>query len=387
MKKVLVFYFLFLTSYFLPVRSQQCYNLNIRLQSEIPSVCSGISMTMIHDQNDRPYLYVANKEAGLKIYDITDIASPKLVKTVPVSEMNNLDVMNVTQDGSYLYLALGNHFSANQYSGMSIVDISDPAKASVTGKVKLSVKGGGGIIKVSGNYAILGAMMNGLYIFDISDKKNIKQVSVFIPDINFPDKKPDAKKINARGMAIAGDIIYLCYDAGGVRAISISDKAKPYELGRYSNPVLNNKPRAYNNIVIEGSYAYITFDYCGLEVLNISDPKNMTMVCWWNPYNCQQNPFGWFSSPGHLNEIDYNPDCKLLFISSGKSDLLVLNVSNPAKVDSCGYYGGVDNNMGTWGVSTYKNRVFLSYVCAFIPFASNWTGVKILTYDNNCKKD
>ena len=31
-------------------------------------------------------------------------------------------------------------------------------------------------------------------------------------------------------------------------------------------------------------------------------------------------------------------------------------------------------------VSSYQNKIFLSYICAFIPFTSTWTGVKILTY-------
>ena len=45
-------------------------------------------------------------------------------------------------------------------------------------------------------------------------------------------------------------------------------------------------------------------------------------------------------------------------------------------------YGGVDNDLGAWGVSTHKDLVFLSYVCAFIPFTGNWTGVTILSYEN-----
>jgi len=343
-------------------------------------------MTMLHDRNDKPYLYVASKEGGLKIYDLTNLASPILIKTIEVSSLNSLHVMNLSQSGNYLYLALGNHFTNSQSPGMAIIDVTNPAAAVVLSKWKLTKNdGGGGIVKVLGDYAYLGAMKHGLIIFDVSDKKNPKQVSQFVPDINFPDKKPDEKKISARGMLISGDIVYLCYDAGGFRAINVSNKQQPFEEGRYSNPELNGKPRAYNNVVLEGNYAYVTVDYCGLEVLNISDPKNISLVNWWNPYNCQSNPWGWFSSPGHMNEIDYNKECGLLFISSGKSDLHVLNVSNPAKPDSCGYYGGISNNIGTWGVSAYKNQIYLSYICAFIPFASNWTGVKILTYDE-CKK-
>ncbi len=363
--------------------SQDCCDLNFQLRSEIPSTCFNISMTMLHDQSDRPYLYVANKDGGLKIYDLSALSAPVEVKTIPISLLNGLHVMNLEQSGNYLYLALGNHFTSSQSPGIAIIDVTDPKSATVAGKWKFGKNdGGAGIVKVQGEYAFLGAMKHGLLILDVSNNSDIKLVSQFVPDINFPDKKPDAKKVNARGMQIADDVVYLCYDAGGFRTINITNKQMPFEEGRFSNPELNGKPRAYNNVIVNGVYAYVTVDYCGLEVLNVSDPKSIKMTSWWNPYNCQSGLLKWFSSPGHMNEIGYNKECKLLFVSSGKSDLHVLNVSHPNKPDSCAYYGGVNNEIGTWGVSTYKDQVYLSYVCSFIPFASNWTGVKILTYDN-----
>ena len=179
--------------------AQNCYDLNFQHKSDIPSTCFNMVMTMLHDQNDRPYLYIANKEGGLKIYDISRLSAPVEVKTIPISLLNNLHVMNLTQSGNYLYLALGNHFTSSQSPGMAIIDVADPVNAGVTGKWKFSkTDGGGGIVKVLGNYAYLGAMKHGLVILDISNKSDIKLVSQFVPDINYPDKKPDAKKINAR---------------------------------------------------------------------------------------------------------------------------------------------------------------------------------------------
>ena len=99
-----------------------------------------------------------------------------------------------------------------------------------------------------------------------------------------------------------------------------------------------------------------------------------------NPYDCPRN--NWFSSLVHANEIAYNKECKLVFIYTGKSDLDVINVSDPAYPVLCKEYGGAKNGMGTWGVSLYKDQVYLSYISAFIPFSSNRTGVRILTYSN-----
>jgi hypothetical protein len=336
-------------------------------------------MTMMQDQQGLPYLYVANKEAGLKIYDITDLKKPKLVITISTKSFASLHVMNLTQDGNYIYLAIGNHFNNKQSSGMAIVDVTDPAKALFVSYWSLpSSSGGSGIVKVQGNYAYLGAMGNGLIILDITDKKKIKFVSQFVPDINYPDPKPKKSLFNARGMQVNDDLVYLCYDAGGLRIINTKDKVHPVEIGRYSNPVMNGKPRAYNNIVIDDDLAYIAADYCGMEILNVKDPSNIRSVGWWNPYGCPTN--NWFSSPVHANEIAYNKECKLVFLSTGKSDLDVIKVSGPVNPSLCKEFGGPNNKMGTWGVSQYKDRIFLSYICAVIPFSSNWTGIKILTY-------
>ena len=366
---------------FLNSNSQDCSRMSFTLQSQIPANCTAISMTMLHDQQGLPYLYVANKEAGLKVYNITDLKKPKLAGTISTKSFASLHVMNLTQEGNYVYLAIGNHFNNKQASGMAIVDVTDPAKASFVSYWSLpSSSGGSGIVKVQDNYAYLGAMGNGLIILDISDKKKIKFVSRFTPDINYPDPKPKKSLFNARGMQVKDDLVYLCYDAGGLRIINTKDKSKPVEIGRYSNPVMNGKPRAYNNIVVDEDLAYIAVDYCGMEILNVKDPANIKSVGWWNPYGCPTN--NWFSSPVHANEIAYNKDCKLVFLSTGKSDLDVIKVSDPANPSLCKEYSGPNNGMGTWGVSLYKDRVFLSYICSFIPFPSNWTGVKILTYSD-----
>lgn len=73
----------------------------------------------------------------------------------------------------------------------------------------------------------------------------------------------------------------------------------------------------------------------------------------------------------------------LIFLSFGKSDLQVVNIADPARPAYKGEYGGITNNMGTWGVSLSGKNIYLAYICSFIPFYSNWTGVKVLTYSVN----
>lgn len=374
--------FVFLVS-FIGVAHAQCGAvLNIRHRADIPSVCASMTMTMLHDQLGRPYLYVAEKEGGLKIYNIENPDVPLPMAAIPITDMRMLHVMNLSQSGSFLYLALGNHFAAGQSPGVAIVNVSVPVSAFLMDVWQdTTADGGSAVVLADGDYAYLGAMKHGLFILDVSDKTRIALSSRYKPDLYFPDPTPDPLKINARGMAMRGDLIYLCYDAGGLRMINVRDKENPFEAGRFANPALNGKPRAYNNVVLDDTLAYVAVDFCGLEVLSVADPARPSLVSWWNPWHCEENPLNWFTSPGHANEISYDRGWRSVFLSTGKSDLHVVNVSDPSHPDSCTIYGGVDNGIGTWGVSTYGNLIFLSYVCAAFPFQSNWTGVKILSYD------
>lgn len=347
------------------------------------------AMTMTHDVNGKPYLYVAGKERGLVVYNISNIAAPYKADSVPVTALNNMEVMNVYASGNYVYLSLGNTFNNNEKPGMAIIDVSNPDDVQLKDVwVHTMASGGAGIVKVAGNFAYLGAMREGLILLDISDKSNISFYSQFKPNINYPNpNSPDPLKYNARGMEIRGNQVFLCYDAGGIRVIDFTNKLTPNEIARYSNPAILNRPRAYNNIILDDTLAFVAVDYCGMEVLNISNLGNITQIGWWNPWQCQ-NPSAnnWFNSPGHTNEIRYNANCKLLFMSSGKSELDIVSVKNPASPVLCDSFGNTTNTMGTWGVGLYLDQLYLSYIYVplGIPFYSNWSGIKIINWDYSC---
>lgn len=351
---------------------------------DIPSTCSAQTMTMQQDAAGRPFLYVAAKEGGLRVYSLS--ARPELVRVIPRSALRGLDVMNLAQAGNRLFLALGNHFSANQSPGLAVVDVSDPAAAKVTGLWSdAAARGGAGGVASEGGRVYLGAMGNGLIVFKLNAAGNPKLFSRFVPPLDFPADglAPNPAQFNARGLVVRKGLVYLAYDAGGLRIIDASKK-KPVEIGRYSNPALDGKPRAYNNVVLDGHRLYAAVDFCGLEALDVAKPAAIELLSWWNPWHCETSPWNWFSSAGHANEIALDAARDLVFLSTGKSDLQVVSIADPAHPEWQGEYGGVDNGLGTWGVSRHGDRVYLSYICTLgIPFASNWSGVKALAYDRS----
>lgn len=343
-----------------------------------------LPQTVVYDKLDRPYFYVANITGGLLIFDANDANNPQLIKTIPIEDLGNLNAMNAHQDGNFLYLALGNFFGTNQQeSGFGVIDISTPENAFVSDFWKGSeVIKGSAVVTVEGNFAYLGAMTEGLIIFDISDKTDILQLAQIIPDIHFPMPNPGAVQMpNARGIAVRNDLVYLCYDAGGIRIIDVSDKFNPVEISNYINEEVLGKQQAYNNILLNGDLAYVAVDYCGFEILDISDPENIFQVSWWNPWECEKLSNLWLNSPGHTNQIVYAESDNLIFLSAGGSELVALDVSDPAAPIARNGYGMEGNQLAVWGVELHNNKLYLSYINAFVPFFATWSGVKILDWE------
>jgi hypothetical protein len=341
------------------------------------------------DVLSRPYLYAASGESGLRIFTTAGVP----VFTVDTN-MIEMSAMNYTQVGNLLYIAIGRH--STDLPGLAIVDVTNPA-APVVKDVwvhpPVSERNGSGIVKVEGNYAYLGAMGRGLIILNISDPNNIAFVSELALSVNYPvaSPPPNPDLYNLRGMQVKNSIVYACFDAGGLRIINCVDKLNPKQTGKYANPVTyvpNNQPRAYNNIVLNDTVAYVAVDYCGLEVLRISDTSNITLLDHWNIHNC---PTGsWFDAPVHANELEYNDDCKELFMTTGKSEMISMDVSDPMNVDSTGMYGSLSDTTATWGIGMRNDSIFLSYVLIpfyiswLHPFNATWNGIKMIKWVNPC---
>jgi len=338
---------------------------------------------LVVDENNRPYFYVAAKSGGLLVFQDSDTGKPSQVADLPITELGNLQVTNIFQSGNYIYLSLGDFFGRNSKAGLAIIDVSNPENPTVADQWESTeVLSGSAIVTVEGNYAYLGAMDHGLFILDISNPASILEVNQFLPDINFPEENPgDTAHPNARGMTVEGNYLYLCFDAGGIRIIDISDKQNPTEIGRFLNDASQeNTPKAYNNIFINDSYAYVAVDYCGLEVWDVSNPEDAKMVGWWNPWNCDTLDNLWFNSPGHSNQMGFDIQNNLLFLATGKSELSIIDISVPENPVLKKSFGTPDNSLATWGMTLKGKNVYLLYISAAVPLYSDWTGLKKLTW-------
>lgn len=344
----------------------------------------GNATTPEKDKLHRPYVYLAEVGGGLKIYDVTPSATPTVVTTIPTTVFDTLSVINLYQDSIWLYISLGTIWDTTEFTGMAIVDVSNPATPVLLDTfIYQGPPRGAGAVVTRGNYAYLCGQENGLIILDISNKSNIQFVSELPFDNSFPHNPQGVVTMyNARGIDLKGNYAYVCYDKGGLRVVDISNVNNPVQVSQYCNPDLVNMATAYNNVVINDTLAYVAIDYYGMEVLNISDPMNVTMVAHWHPSTWApptNNYTTWANSKGHANEIAYDANCSKVYLAAGRSDAVSVDVSDPFNPQTCEIFGSDSDAYGTWGLDFFDNKLYIAYIWStvFPPF-SNYTGFKEL---------
>lgn len=327
----------------------------------------------------RPYLFVTLKSGGLAVLKTGRAAEvPAVEARIPIRDLGGLDAMHLTQRGKRLYLALGDLFNAQgAKAGLAIVDVATPKTPKVLGVWSTPQKvNGSAIVVVDDKYAYVGAMSEGLMILDIQNPAKIQLVSTFRPDPNFP--RPNPGKVqhpNVRGFALDGDRLFVAYDAGGIRVLDVKDRSQPREIGRYLNAGMGQKQQAYNNLILDGDRLFAAIDYAGLEILDVKRPAAIRQLGWWNPWQAHTLQNLWFNSPGHTNQLEYDRQRHLIYLSAGDSELQVVDVSKPNRPELVGHVGSTKDGRGTWGVTVGPDTVYLTYMQALIPFRGTWSGV------------
>ena len=337
------------------------------------------------DRNGLPYVYTANLEYGLRVFDITDVSAPADVLDFAPPSFGGLKPTNLFQESGLLYISLGGFHGVTQNAGLAILDVSDPANAVILDQWdSAAFTTGSAIVRVQNGIAYLGAMEEGIIALDVSDPANIGFVGDYQPDPLWPGIV--SYPPNARGMALRDDTLYLAYDAGCLRAIDISDPSAMTEIGHYYNPMQPaNTAIAYNNIVLAGDHAIIATDFCGFEVVDIGDAANMQQEAWVNPWNC--NGLSWFGSDGHANELVTAMGDSLLFLGGADTELMIYDISALTQPVLVGGVISPNDSAVTWGVDVRDSLVVLGYIDNSLvgfppqPFYADEGGLRIFTWE------
>jgi hypothetical protein len=233
-------------------------------------------------------VFVADAAGGLLILDVSNPLDPQLVDSV-----SSGSVYGLAYDGTYIYAAGS--------PGLLIVDPDDPSGATIIGTANLSNPLD---VTVAGNWAYVSNFSTSMLPVDIADKQNPAAYPVV--------------QTGYRGYGIESyeDHLYLA-TADGPEVYSLSDPSQPVKVGDFFGPVnpyevhvydgilfvtywdakkfvmyeltdpespefigewVSNSGNSGSDVVLFNGYAYFGTNSWGIEVLDISDPANITEV-------------------------------------------------------------------------------------------------------------
>jgi hypothetical protein len=192
------------------------------------------------------YAYVADRIAGLKIIDCTDITSPTVIGSVDTPSM----AWRVAVQGGYAYIAdLG--------GGLQVVDISDPSSPIIVGSLTLSSDARDVVVR--GSKAYIATYAYGLQIVDISDPANPELIEVC-----------DTPGL-AMAVDVCGNYAYIADSSWGFRIIDISNPGLSAIVGAYDTD------GSAQDVIVEGRFAYVA-DASSLLMFDVTAPANPILM-------------------------------------------------------------------------------------------------------------
>jgi hypothetical protein len=186
------------------------------------------------------YAYVAARDSGVYVVDVTDPTNPVKIKTLQTPRARG-----ITINGSVVYVAASD-------SGMGMIDISNPSNPVIVGYTGSEVYGEN--VEVSGNIA------------GITDYGQITFYDLTNPVS--PIKRGTTGSFNTgnEGFEISGNYAY----------VPDGDSLKIYSLSDLNSPVLVSKiyTGGYGYMAdVDGNYCYVASEGTGVRAINITNPS------------------------------------------------------------------------------------------------------------------
>ncbi len=242
--------------------------------------------------------------AGLGEFQIVNIAdpfTPALVGTWNPHGSNDY-VRAVAVQGNYAYLA-------NFGLGFWVVDVTNPQSPVSADSVFYGLALD---IAVQGNYAYGAAEDTGIVIINITDPYN----AYIEGTLNTPGI--------AKGICASNSHAYVA-DIFSTRIINVSNPVNPFEVGVYENLVFFAQ-----DVAISGNYAYVAYGVDGLRIVDISNP--------YFPYEV-----GFWDIPDNARGVAVSDSYAYVAAISGLRIIDVTNPFSPYEVGYCDTIGWVEH--------------------------------------------
>jgi hypothetical protein len=240
------------------------------------------------------YAYVADRDSGLCVIDISDPTAPVLAGECELSGY----AYDVAVCGTYAYVAA-------DAAGLCVVNIADPSHPGPA--VAFPVGGDAAAVTAAGVYVYVTVKNFGLQIVDVTDPLSPVPGGSY----TFPGTAP--------GITLEGDCAYIAAGEEGLIVLNVSDPDNPVPAGDYDTPYC-----AYD-VAVAGSYAYVADDVSGLQILDLSVLSAIDDV-------------GSYDAPGPGGARGVDVRGIYAYVANDVGGVVVVNVSDPGEpvcVASC----------------------------------------------------
>ena len=196
------------------------------------------------------YAYVADMYSGLQVIDISNPQNPEIVGSVDIDALQQA-YDDVVLSGTYAYVA-----TIGSQTALQVIDISNPRSPQIVGSVEMPSDASA--VAVSETHAYVMTYDDGLQVVDISDPVSPRIVgSIALPG-------------SAKCVAVSDGHAYVD-GIPGLNVIDISNPQSPEIVGSVDTP-------STHGVAVSGTYAYVTDGESGLLVLDIRHPESPQIV-------------------------------------------------------------------------------------------------------------
>ena len=223
------------------------------------------------------YAYILDHYSGLIVVDISDPAHPEIETRFYIENMpGGFDI-----NGHQAYIA-------TYYSNLQVLDINNPLHPEKLGDWKGPVPGARAV-DVGNLAAYVATYMDGIRIFDVTDPGNPIPVSSYVSN-QWDDKI-------VRDLVISGNYAFLATGVSGLRILDLSNPFAPFEVGSIQPGSIMFR------VKIEGNYAYVSLQDQGFSIIDISNPAQPRKL---GSLNTSGNIYGIDFSSGYAFAADYD---------------------------------------------------------------------------------
>jgi hypothetical protein len=256
---------------------------------------------------------------------ILDVAQPTM------RGVFNIGSYDTPEEAMSVYVSDGFAYVADAYSGLQIIDVSNPTNPLLIGN--FDTPGYASHVFVSGNYAFIADGYSGLQIIDISDKSNPMLAGYY-----------DTQGYT-RAIFISDTIAYAADEEQGLQIINIANHSHPSLIASY------NASMAID-IIVRDHHAYLAIMFHGLLIIDISNPSEPFLSGSINDYGC-------------LDLFVHGEYASIVGFNSGMNLIDIANPSNPLRISQ-------------YITMTFANSIFVSGKYAYISEFGEYPALLIL---------